>query len=298
MVRYERLVNNAKTTLNGGINAAVTSITVTDGSVFPAEGDYRVIVGEEIMLVTARSSNTLTVVRGIESTAAASHPDATNVTAIVTQGGMDRFARDFIDPYWLERQNRLIDINGNVLTSADFTVGNQGTSTIVDAADGSIAILMEDRADPNYVGLYRAAPSTPYTVSAHVMLNVGHNATAENVVLLGFRESSTTSLSWIEYQIYNDSVTRYAEDWNDTAGSPVASSSTDTPPRQDYWLRIEDDGTNLVYYTSADGYHWWQQHTELRGFHFSTGPDQIWFGGDSQGGDDNESIHLLAWIES
>ena len=79
MARYERIVNNIATTLNGAINDSVTSVTVTDGSSYPSEGDYRILVDTEVMQVTARSSNVLTVVRGVDGTTAASHADASNV---------------------------------------------------------------------------------------------------------------------------------------------------------------------------------------------------------------------------
>lgn len=296
MVRYERLVNNAQTTLSSTITDSVTSIGVADGSVFPSEGDFRLVVNEELMLCTARSTNTLTVTRGIEGTTAAAHSSGDDIAAIITQGGMDQFTKDFLDPMAFSRQHRLIDASGNVLTSSSFTQGNFGTSSVTDESDGTITISMEDRAGPNLVALYKTAPSTPYTLSAHILTGVGHNASNENASVIGFRESSSNKISHISYHYFNSSFTQYLEDFNDDTGSPANSSQEPCPPRQDYWLRIEDDGTNLTYYRSADGYNWWEQHTELRGFHFDTGPDQILWGGDNQG-DDGEMIHLLAWIE-
>jgi len=296
MVRYERFVNNAETTLNGGINASVTSVPVIDGTVFPSEGDFRLTVGTEIMLCTARSGNTLTVVRGIEGSTAASQVTGAAVAAIVTQAGIDKFVTDFLDPYAFERQNRLIDIDGNILTSTDFTQGNFGTSTVADDANGSITIKMQSRTSPNGVALYKTAPATPYTLTAHILTGPCHTQSTENANLIGFRESSSSKLSFLSYHYYNDSWTQYLTDFNSDVGAPAFSSQEETPARQDYWLRIEDDGTNLTYSKSADGYHWWEQHTELRGFWFDTGPDEIWWGGDNQG-DNGEMIHLLAWIE-
>ena len=72
--------NNAKTTLAATVSTSATSITVTDGSVFPsisgseyfyvtlqvsADGDLL-----EIVKVTARSGNTLTVIRSQDGTSA------------------------------------------------------------------------------------------------------------------------------------------------------------------------------------------------------------------------------------
>jgi hypothetical protein len=53
--------------------AGGTTWAVSDGSVFPASGQFRVRCEDEIALCTARSGNHLTVTRGIEGTVAAPH---------------------------------------------------------------------------------------------------------------------------------------------------------------------------------------------------------------------------------
>ena len=72
-----KFTNNAATTLAAGINSSATSISVTDGSVFPSlsSGEHFYVTFDdttntEIVKVTARSSNTLTVVRGQDNTTA------------------------------------------------------------------------------------------------------------------------------------------------------------------------------------------------------------------------------------
>lgn len=63
--------NNASTTLSAGISNAVTTIAVVDGSLFqsPTGGDFELLTitdgtNWEVVKVTARATNTLTVVRG------------------------------------------------------------------------------------------------------------------------------------------------------------------------------------------------------------------------------------------
>lgn len=72
-----KFTNNAATTLAAGINSSATSISVTDGSVFPVitGSDHFYVTFDdttntEIVKVTARSGNTLTVVRGQDDTTA------------------------------------------------------------------------------------------------------------------------------------------------------------------------------------------------------------------------------------
>jgi hypothetical protein len=82
----EQYANSATTTLNGAINNSTTSIVVTDASLFPSIGNFRILIDSEIMLVTSVSSNTFTVsTRGtIESTSAASHLNGAAVTQALT----------------------------------------------------------------------------------------------------------------------------------------------------------------------------------------------------------------------
>jgi hypothetical protein len=69
------------TTLNGGINSSVTSVTLTDASQFPSSGTNFIIIGSEEMSYTGVSGNTLTgVTRGVAGTSAASHSDGATVT--------------------------------------------------------------------------------------------------------------------------------------------------------------------------------------------------------------------------
>jgi hypothetical protein len=84
----EALANNAVTTLNGAINNSVTSLTVTNGALFPSTGRFRILIDSEIILVGARSGNSFTsLTRGAEGTTAASHANSANVYQIITAGG-------------------------------------------------------------------------------------------------------------------------------------------------------------------------------------------------------------------
>lgn len=94
--------NNASTILNGAINNSTTTIVVLNGAAFPAPGagDFftATLVGTdtngnenawEIVTVTARSGNTLTVVRGQEGTAAASWANGTRIELRLTAGAIE-----------------------------------------------------------------------------------------------------------------------------------------------------------------------------------------------------------------
>jgi hypothetical protein len=88
--------NNFSTTLNGAIDNSTTSVVIASSTGFPSVGGgvtTNITVQEgstvEIMKVTSRSSNTLTVVRAQEGTSASAFSDASTVEI--------RFTRDSVD---------------------------------------------------------------------------------------------------------------------------------------------------------------------------------------------------------
>ena len=132
-------------------------------------------------------------------------------------------------------------------------------------------------------------------MSAHILSSIFDNsAAADNANLIGFRESSSGKLSFISYHYGIDSFAGYLDD--PTTTGPASSASQNAPFRADYWLQVEHDGTDLFYRLSADGFNWWELHTEDDAFHFTSGPDGIIWGGDNQG-TDGQFIHLLSWVE-
>lgn len=86
----EQYANSAYSTLASGISAGATSLAVTTGhgARFPATGDFRLKIDNEILLATARSSDTITVTRGAESTVAASHSPGATVALVLTRGSL------------------------------------------------------------------------------------------------------------------------------------------------------------------------------------------------------------------
>lgn len=79
--------NNARTTLGTTLSDSATSVAVTDGSVFPAPGagEHAYLTFEEgatveIVKLTARSGNTLTIVRAQDGSVAAAFTAIATVT--------------------------------------------------------------------------------------------------------------------------------------------------------------------------------------------------------------------------
>lgn len=95
-------VNNAATTLSAGVGDSATSITVTDGSVFPSlsGSDYFYLTLEvdsdptlkEIVKCTARSGNTLTITRAQDGTSARTFSTADKAELRLTAAGLNDVA--------------------------------------------------------------------------------------------------------------------------------------------------------------------------------------------------------------
>jgi hypothetical protein len=146
----EQLSNSAASTLSAGIDNLVTSLTVANGTPFPASGNFRVLIDSELILVGARSGNTLSsLTRGVEATSAASHSSGAAVTHILTKTGLTNFiAENSISQTIADAKGDLI-----VATAADTLVRK--------AVGANNAVLLADSAQSD--GLSWATGWTAYT---------------------------------------------------------------------------------------------------------------------------------------
>ena len=83
----ENFANNARSELAETITAGHTTFTVKSAASFPAP-NFRIIIDDEIMLVTGVSGTTFTVTRGAESTVAQAHGAGADVIHVITAAGI------------------------------------------------------------------------------------------------------------------------------------------------------------------------------------------------------------------
>lgn len=293
-MRRERFANDAESTLSASINDSVTTVTVDDASAFPTEGDFRIIIQNELLLVTAVSGNDLTVVRGIEGTAAAAHPESESVFHIITTSGLEKYVSENVhgnqDPTLPPL--RLYDSSDNVLTMASFAWVNQAPATASDLGSG--AILMDAISTAGNHMLTRPAPTPPYTIVAAFKPHLHHNNTCS--VFLGFRESGTGKLALIAVAKANE---HFVYDYSGPAAFNSALWSRTTYPYNHnlHWLKVEDDGANLLFSTSSTGLAWQQLVSVGRTSYMAGGPDQVMWGVNPN--DATYSVHaaLVHWSE-
>ena len=303
MVTREQFVNDASTTLNGAINNSTTSVTVTDGSVFPSTGNFRVLVDSEIMIVTARSTNTLTVTRGAEGTTAASHSDGVAILAIVTNGGMQDYLNEALGINHAQSGGnftgtypfRLLDINGNSITASDWSWVNQGLSTITDNSNGGLTIEIAEIAGNEKV-LYKSKPSSPFTITAHVEWGGGVNMGSSGQRCgIGFRDGTTGEFTALAMEVGDRHTFINWNSHTSQAGTTTVNYASELYDSA-LWMRFEDDNTDIKAYWSQDGMFWHYFGESARTANV-TNPDQVCMAFSDGGGGAGRYIHVNAFVE-
>ena len=85
---YERFANGGLSSLAVGISDSDLTLTVKAAGSFPNVGNFRILIGSEIMLVTNVQGQVFTVTRAQESTSGASHDADAAVNHVLTAGAL------------------------------------------------------------------------------------------------------------------------------------------------------------------------------------------------------------------
>lgn len=95
----ERITNNAASQLVTAIDAVddPVTFTVVDASAFPADGDFRILIDSEYLLVTARAGDDLTADRAQEGSVIAAHAIDAEVAHIITAESLKNLIREYAD---------------------------------------------------------------------------------------------------------------------------------------------------------------------------------------------------------
>lgn len=141
---------------------------------------------------------------------------------------------------------------------------NQGTSTVTDSAVGVALEAPTSGATHNVSARYKAAPSTPYTITA--LIAATRNSSNANGVGIGWYDG-TNKLHLLNYTLSTlvvspiIQVSRYS---TPTTFSAADFNSATNVFSQPIWLRIADDGTNVSFAFSQDGYNFLQVFTTTK----------------------------------
>jgi hypothetical protein len=249
----EKFANKPITTLNGSIIPGATSLTVTSPSLFPVTPQFRILVEDEIMIVTGVTGSTYTITRGAEGTVDVGHSSGVSVTHILTAGALNQIKVDLIGT----------STPGTLVVGGTGVVGSTGLasdaghihpmpgygSTVGTICQGNDSRLSDDRVAPelrNTTGLVNVssapAPSAGQaliatdsshatwqniTTSPPMIFVAGVNAQASSTLTrVGSRESTVTATMTLMVQLEATAGTAYAQLYDNTTLSIVASVMT------------------------------------------------------------------------
>lgn len=319
----EQYSNLTASTLNGAINNSVTSITVTTGSLFPSSGNFRIIIGSEIMKVTARASDVLTVVRAQEGTSAASHADLDAILLIETASALDAIFSDMqvadvlanrpaagkVGALYLPDDSGLISRdNGSTFdyfyplwkmtppVLGDFTWSNQGSCT-TDTARGGIDVTVPSDTGLSLRVLYKAK-TPPYKVTGYFQLsNMGHSYQSCG---MGFFDGTGGKLVSMHFIVFDGDYC-YAEccNWNSTTSFNAAPAYMFLGMSSNLigWMQIEHNGTNLYFRISIDGRTWIDVYSAGKTAFMANDPNRCMFYGRNNTNLQGHTFNLMSWKE-
>lgn len=294
---FEQISNNAISSLSSGITAVATSLQVADATNFPSAGNFRIIVENEVMLVTGVSGSTFTVVRGQEGTGAATHDADVAVVHGITTEGIKRLINDYI-PLFTDRvgpYNSLTD-GSTTLTASSFTWLNQGTSTCTDLTEGGLSFVGQSGTGPNIRGKYKSV-TAPWTVTTAIVGTPNWDGGAGVLGHFGLIAYDSVSGRISCHARQTDGTIRVLNYTNATT-----YNSDVVTPRQwgnsgVQWFQLEDNSTNLYYRLSLDGIHWNTIYVVSRTAFLTNGPDNVGFYMNSNDTVDAPAMSVVHWSE-
>lgn len=193
----------------------------------------------------------------------------------------------------------------------DFAWINQGAAS-VSTTNGGVALTAPAAAGDNLRIRKKAAPATPYTITAYFEPLLGVQTGAGASYGIGFRQSVDGKLHALVTHQSDLGEILSLKFTNPTTFSAIYVQSGLTnavggfgPLRTAYnvaaafpikWLRITDDGVNRLTYFSFDGIEWIQFSTIGR-TDFLTA-DEVFFETNASNAGTGCKVHLLSWKES
>ncbi len=208
--------NNSQTTLNGAINAVQVVITVNPGTIspgwpFPTTGNFRILIDNEIMLVTAVAGLNWTVVRGVEAAedpaaVAAPHADKALVSCVDTSAGYIQAINDRAVWSVSAGANTALINSLSMLVFSDAgnvsfgLLGSVITATAGAAAGANINLSAGTTSNLSSAFTFSNSPSVSFgldagtiTASAAALLNISAGVEDINLTAITFANSNGVS---------------------------------------------------------------------------------------------------------
>jgi hypothetical protein len=296
----EKFANLAETTLASSYTSGTTTLSVVSASGFPTVGVFRVRLGNAGKTIWRVDSVSGTTFTGAAEANDANATSGDAVKIVASKAVAERFvqspesgearlisgvsAADFYGP-----SHKL-----TALDQSGWAWVNQGGFSVTQAS-GIVYLAGPGSGAGNNVKLRSvAAPSTPYTITASVITFTGTGFSFVGIALR--HNSSGRFIHIVPAQDRSIAVNR-----QNTATSFASTAVTRASAHGGghlLFLRMRDDGTNVIFSYSSDGVNYTQLHSEARTSFINT-PDHVAISAGHEGtgpGDGGGSI--LSWVQS
>lgn len=191
--------------------------------------------------------------------------------------------------------------------ASSFTWINQGTATLVDSFGGLLLTAPGATGSNSRQLALQTPPATPYNLTVGFLVTASNFSTS--VFGLGMRESSTAKI--LEFGGYISGGSGYARmqytkatAFNGSfsainAGDDIGSSNNSFNSRL-FFLRLRDDGTNIISYFSTNNEQFEYYDTCLRTNPFTSAPNQIGICTQTIDTNTNHAVYakIVSWIYS
>ncbi len=309
----EQLSNNAVSNLSADISEFDTSLTVDDASAFPVSGDFRIICGDEIMLVTGVVGNTFTVTRALENTNDVAHAGGAVVAHVLTAGGLDALIDEAVaaggggatigtgtvaslpgtptdgDAYMPTDGIVIYRGNGSAWKAfgplwpveppgaSGWSWANQGAATISYTTGAAVlAAPLTAAGAHQWRYMYHTLPSAPYSIVFAFIPHLKPGSTSLCGVLL--RDNADGDNARFQAESYYPSGNLVCEKWWTDDNFNTANVTTDIRGVAGtvLWVRFRDDSTTRYTDFSRDGINWWLHDSRSRTDWMA--PNEVGFG--------------------
>lgn len=319
---YEQYANTSQSTLSGAILIGAPNLAVTDPTSFSPSGNFRLIIGTEELLVTSVAGAVFTVTRAVEGSTAAAHADLAPVIHNVTAGSLHALlakgiaAGAFASRPAAALEGRIFMPSSGYVSARDngsawspraysmpggvepddslFSWANQGGAS-VDTGRGGIFLSAPAVAGDNVRLRVMDVPSGAYTLTTAfvpylppigfpacgLVLYDGTKMVIHNCAQNNGNYLASWTQKWNTVTGFNATYSMLMENLNSFRMGPVI------------WFQIVDDTVNRKTNISADGVHWYTNHTVSR-TDFLT-PTKIGFCANSNSTSYDVGIWLLSW---
>jgi hypothetical protein len=314
-------------TLAATIAAGDTGVTLSDASFVPAVGNVTALIESELVLITARTGNVLTIARAQEGTAAAAHAagvpmyfpltdaalrslgvQALNGVQATTRRGVNLIAANGVQAAvadnaandWSDITLTETLIGGGLIyppSALTWMWANQGSAARKASGSGIVIESPPSTTDTVNV-LYRPMPTPPFTVTALIHGLMPNDAYPNCGLVL----HNTTTGAAQTFGLSKDGSTIRFKNWPALAGSSSDAFTINMLSHifQPLWLQVSDDGsTNRTYRIAIDGVNFVQVYQAARTSYLT--PNAVGFYVDpriSATGFFNCQVRCLSWKES